>query len=101
MALLLGCGDDPAVAPIDGGVDAGGCTGTMVCDGLLLKACDNNVVGAVVADCSSEGGCGNGRCMSPDCATVERERNELRRLPLLHGRAEQRRQRRRRTDLRS
>ena len=74
MALLVGCGDDPAVAPIDGGVDAGGCTGTMVCDGLLLKACDNHVVGAVVADCSSEGGCGAGRCMSPDCASVERDR---------------------------
>ena len=77
MALLLGCGDDPAVAPIDGGVDAGGCTGTTVCDGLLVKACDNNVVGAVVADCSSEGGCSDGRCMSPDCAAVERDRKSF------------------------
>ena len=38
MALLVGCGDDPAVAPIDGGVDAGGCTGTTVCDGLLVQS---------------------------------------------------------------
>ena len=73
-ALLLGCGDDPAVAPIDGGVDAGGCMGTLVCDGLLVKACDNNIVGATMADCSSEGGCSEGRCVSPDCATVERDR---------------------------
>jgi hypothetical protein len=74
MALLLGCGGDPAVAPIDGGVDAGGCMGAVVCDGLLVKACDNKVVGATVADCSAEGGCSDGRCVSPDCATVERER---------------------------
>ena len=39
-----------------------------------MKACDNGVVGAVVADCSNEGGCSDGRCMSPDCAAVERDR---------------------------
>jgi hypothetical protein len=73
-ALLLGCSDAPAVAPVDGGDDAGGCTGTMVCDGLAVKACHDRVVGEMLSDCTKDGACSDGRCLSPACAAVERNR---------------------------
>jgi len=78
LALIVGCGDNPAAIPIDGG-DAGfECTGTApVCDGLTVKACDHNLFGATMFDCTAEGACSEGRCLSPACAAVEHDRKSL------------------------
>jgi hypothetical protein len=71
VALLVGCGASPSAAPPDGGGDGGSCTGTAVCEGLLVKACRNNVVGDMVDDCSGAGACVDGRCLTPACAAAE------------------------------
>jgi hypothetical protein len=75
IALLLGCSGGRGVAAVDAGDDAvGGCTGTSVCEGLFVKACENNVVGAMMDDCTSKGACSEGRCLTPECAAIERDR---------------------------
>jgi hypothetical protein len=77
LVSMLGCSDDPAAIPVDGG-DAGfECSGATVCDGLMVRACDNHVKGATIVDCTSEGACSEGRCLSPACAAVEHDRSSL------------------------
>lgn len=77
LASVIGCGDNPAALPIDGG-DAGfECSGPAVCDGLMVRACDNHVKGATIVDCTNEGACSDGRCLSPSCAAVEHNRTSI------------------------
>jgi len=61
----------------DGGDAAPACTGNTVCQGLSVNACTDEVVGDPIADCSSEGACSGGRCMSPACADAQRNRTSF------------------------
>jgi len=77
IAALIGCGENPAAIPVDGG-DAGfECSGAAVCDGLMVRACDNHVKGATIVDCTNEGACSEGRCLSPACAANEHDRTSF------------------------
>ena len=62
---LLGCGGNPVVLPPDGGETVPRCTGPVVCDELVVRVCNNGDMGEVIRDCSSDGACSNGRCLSP------------------------------------
>jgi hypothetical protein len=78
LALLVSdCGGNRPAASKDAGDATPACTGNTVCDRLTVKACTENVVGTMLADCSSEGACSGGRCMSPACADAERNRTSF------------------------
>src|SRR5205823_4391267 len=64
LVVLLGCGTNPVAAPVDSGQPAPRCSGAIMCDGLLLRACNDGVPGEEVGNCRSQGACSAGRCMS-------------------------------------
>jgi len=77
LVSLMGCGSSPAAQAPDSGTPPLKCRGVPVCDGLRIRACDTaadgdgSVAGEVIGDCSAEGACSDGRCLSPACAGVE------------------------------
>ena len=73
VALLVGCGAEPVAAPVDGGQPAPGCSGSLTCEGLLLRECDEGVPGEQKGDCTAAGACSGGRCMSTSCLVAERD----------------------------
>jgi hypothetical protein len=75
-ASSLGCGENQH-AKKDAGDTVPACTGNTVCVGVLVKACKDKVVGDMLFDCSSEGACSGGRCMSAACADAERNRTSF------------------------
>jgi hypothetical protein len=77
LALLLGCAADPVAVPVDGGQPAPVCSGSVTCDGLLLRACNDGVPGEQKGDCMSEGACSGGRCMSAPCLAAERDQTSF------------------------
>ena len=77
MVALLGCGADPVAQPPDGGETAPHCTGPVVCDGLAVRTCNNGELGEQIHDCSRDGACSNGRCLSPACVTAEKDRTSF------------------------
>jgi hypothetical protein len=72
--LLFGCGGSAGQHVPDAGAP---CTGTSVCEGIFVKACNDGVRGDVLADCSREGACSRGRCISPACAAAEADRTSF------------------------
>ena len=77
MVALLGCGGDHVAQQTDGGDTVPRCTGTVVCDGLVLRTCDNGEMGGQIDDCKAAGACSNGRCLSPACSTIEKDRTSF------------------------
>lgn len=82
FAVLLGCGGRDGAPPVDTGAVAKSCSGLPLCDGLAILSCDRVaaqgedkfVVGGVIGDCTAEGACSLGRCMSPACSVAETDR---------------------------
>jgi len=68
---LCGCGATPAQQQIDGGETIPKCAAPPICDGLHVRACHNGAVGEVIDDCTADGACSQGRCMSPACAAAD------------------------------
>ena len=78
VALALqGCGATPAQQQIDAGDAIQKCAAPAICDGLRVRECRNGAVGDVIDDCSADGACSQGRCMSPACAAADRVRNSF------------------------
>jgi hypothetical protein len=77
MVALLGCGGDHVAQRNDGGDTVPRCTGAVVCDELLVRTCNDGEMGGQIDDCTSAGACSNGRCLSPGCATVEKDRTSF------------------------
>ena len=77
LAALLGCSANQVAPPVDGGQVAPRCSGSVTCDGLLLRACRDGEVGEQIGDCESEGACSSGRCMSTTCMLAERDRSSF------------------------
>ena len=44
---------------------------------LTVRECRNGVLGNPVADCTQQGACSRGRCMTMDCAAADRLRNSI------------------------
>ena len=74
LTLLLGCGGSAGPHLPDAGPP---CTGPTVCDGILVRACNQPVRGEVLYDCLQEGACSRGRCISPACAAAEVDRTSF------------------------
>lgn len=68
---LCGCSATPAQQQIDAGDTIQKCA-APICDGLRVRECRNGAVGDVIDDCTADGACNRGRCMSPACAAVDR-----------------------------
>jgi len=75
VVLALGCGDGAATVSMDGGLDVRPpCSGQPICEGMMVRACGpGGVAGATIDDCSRDGACSFGRCMSAACAAAERD----------------------------
>jgi hypothetical protein len=74
---LFGCGATSNQQQPDGGETIPTCAGPPICDGMVVRDCNNGIVGGVIDDCMMVGACSQGRCMTPACADADRVRTSF------------------------
>ena len=83
VAVLGSCSPGRRPGPPDGGSDGGGpgphlgaCRSATTCDPLdrgLVRTCDPDGPGMPLYQCGADLTCSMGRCISPSCATIEKQ----------------------------